>query len=91
VEEVLYEHPKVLEAAVIGVPDPRSGERLKAYVVLKGGETASAEEILAFCRDKLTAYKVPKTLEFRQELPKNNVGKLLRRILREEDAKVKDA
>jgi long-chain acyl-CoA synthetase len=91
VEEVLYEHPKVLEAAVIGVPDPRSGERLKAYVVLKAGETATTEEILAFCRDKLTAYKVPKTLEFRQELPKNNVGKLLRRILREEDARAKDA
>ena len=61
VEEVLYEHPKVLEAAVIGVKDPRSGERVKAFVVLKDGQTATTDEIVAFCREKLTAYKVPKT------------------------------
>ena len=84
VEEVLYEHPKVLEAGVIGVPDERSGERVKAFVVLKEGQTATAEEIIEFCRTKLTAYKVPKYMEFRKELPKNNVGKLLRRVLREE-------
>jgi long-chain acyl-CoA synthetase len=90
VEEILYEHPKVLEAAVIGVPDPRTGERLKAFVVLKPGEAASAEEIEAFCREKLTAYKVPKSIEFRTELPKNNVGKLLRRLLREADAQKKE-
>lgn len=83
VEEVLYEHPKVLEAGVIGVPDERSGERVKAFVVLKEGQTATSEEIIEFCRTKLTAYKVPKWVEFRKELPKNNVGKLLRRVLRE--------
>jgi len=85
VEEVLYEHPKVLEAAVIGVKDERSGERVKAFVVLKEGETATAEEIIAFCRERLTAYKVPKLVEFRKELPKSNVGKVLRRKLREEE------
>jgi long-chain acyl-CoA synthetase len=84
VEEVLYEHPKVLEAGVIGVPDEHSGERVKAFVVLKEGQTATAEEIIEFCRTKLTAYKVPKWVEFTKELPKNNVGKLLRRKLREE-------
>ncbi len=83
IEEVLYEHPKVLEAGVIGVPDERSGERVKAFVVLKEGQTATAEEIIEFCRARLTAYKVPKWVEFRRELPKNNVGKLLRRVLRE--------
>ena len=86
VEEILYEHPKVLEAAVIGLPDPRSGERLKAFVVLKEGQEATAEEILAFCREKLTAYKVPKAIEFRKELPKSNIGKLLRRALRDEES-----
>ncbi len=83
VEEVLYEHPKVLEAGVIGVPDERSGERVKAFVVLKEGQTATPEEIIAFCKTKLTPYKVPKWVELRPELPKNNVGKLLRRVLRE--------
>jgi long-chain acyl-CoA synthetase len=90
VEEILYEHPKVLEAAVIGIKDERAGERVKAFVVLKEGQTSTSEEIVAFCKEKLTAYKVPKQIEFRKELPKTNVGKVLRRVLREEeDAKAK--
>jgi long-chain acyl-CoA synthetase len=83
VEEVLYEHPKVLEAGVIGVKDERSGERVKAFVVLKAGQTATSDEIIEFCKTRLTAYKVPRWVEFRSELPKNNVGKLLRRVLRD--------
>jgi len=86
VEEILYEHPKVLEAAVIGVPDPYRGETVKAFVVVKPGEAATAEEIIAFCQEKLARFKVPKMVEFRAELPKTMVGKVLRRILAEEDA-----
>jgi len=85
VEEVLYEHPKVKEAVVAGVPDPYRGETVKAYIVLKEGETATEEEIIAFCRENLARYKVPKMVEFRSELPKTMVGKILRRILVEEE------
>jgi long-chain acyl-CoA synthetase len=88
VEDVLYEHPKVLEAAVAGVPVGREkGERVKAYVVLKKGETASEDEIIEFCRENLAYYKVPKYIEFRAELPKTMVGKILRRVLVEEELK----
>ncbi len=85
VEEVLYEHPKVQEAVVAGVPDPKRGETVKAYIVLKEGETATAEEIIQHCRKSLAPYKVPKLVEFRSELPKSAVGKLLRRVLVEEE------
>ena len=85
VDEVLYEHPKVLEAAVIGVPDPHRGETVKAFVVLKPGQSATAEEIVRFCRERLAAYKVPKGIEFRTELPKSTIGKVLRRVLRDEE------
>ena len=85
VEEILYQHPKVLEAAVVGLPHQRSGEMAKAYIVLKPGQTATAEEIEAFCRERLTAYKVPKEYEFRADLPKTMVGKVLRRALAEEE------
>jgi long-chain acyl-CoA synthetase len=85
VEEVLFMHPKVLEAVVAGIPDPKRGETVKAYVVLKPGEAATAEEIISFCRQNLAAYKVPTTVEFRSELPKTMVGKFLRRVLREEE------
>ncbi len=87
VEEVLYQHPKVLEAVVAGIPDPKSGERVKAYIVLKPGQTATAEEIMAYCRENLTGYKRPSEIEFRDSLPKTAVGKILRRQLVEEEKK----
>lgn len=87
VEEVLFMHPKVQEAVVAGVPDPYRGETVKAYVVLKPGEVATADEIIKFCQDKLAPYKVPKQVEFRSELPKTMVGKVLRRVLVEEEKK----
>jgi long-chain acyl-CoA synthetase len=87
VEDVLYEHSKVLEVAAAGIPVEGKGERVKVYVVLKPGETATEEEIIAFCRENLAPYKVPKFVEFRAELPKTNVGKILRRVLVEEDLK----
>ncbi len=80
VEEVLYEHPKVLEAAVVGTGSTTTPQ-IKAVVVLKRGEHATAEELLALCRERLDAYEVPKNIEFRKELPKNIVGKVLRRLL----------
>lgn len=85
VEEVLYEHPKIKEAAVIGVADEYSGERVKAVVVPKEGETMSEEEVIQWCRQKLTGYKVPRFVEFRDELPLSLVGKVLRRALKEEE------
>jgi long-chain acyl-CoA synthetase len=87
VEEVLYEHPKVQEAVVAGVPDPYRGETVKAYIVLKAGQSATPEEIIAFCKERLAPYKVPKLVEFRSELPKSQVGKFLRRVLVEEEKK----
>lgn len=87
IEDVLYEHPKVLEVAAAGIPVAGKGERVKVYVVLKEGETATEEEIIAFCRENLAPYKVPKFVEFRTDLPKTMVGKILRRVLVEEDKK----
>ncbi|MEW6243694.1 MAG: long-chain fatty acid--CoA ligase [Bacillota bacterium] len=87
IEEVLYEHPKVREAAAIGVKDAYRGETVKAFVVLKEGETATEEEIVEFCRTRLAKYKVPKMVEFRSDLPKTMVGKILRRVLAEEENK----
>jgi long-chain acyl-CoA synthetase len=85
VEEVLYQHPKILEAAVAGIADPHRGETVKAYVVLKPGETATAEDIIAFCRERLAAFKAPKLVDFRDSLPKTMIGKVLRRQLIAED------
>ena len=89
VEEVLYEHPAVLEAAVVGVPDEYRGETVKAFIVLKPEYKGKVteKEIEQFCRERLAAYKVPKIIEFRDELPKSAVGKILRRVLREESTK----
>jgi len=81
VEEVLMEHPKVLEVGVAGIPDPYRGETVKAWIVLKPGETVTDEELKTFCKEKLAAYKVPTHYEFRKELPKTTVGKILRREL----------
>jgi long-chain acyl-CoA synthetase len=82
IEDVLSAHPKVLEAAVIGVPDEKSGELAKAFIVKKDN-SLTASELLDYARENLTGYKVPKEIEFRNELPKTNVGKILRRALRE--------
>jgi len=85
VEDILFQHPKVALAAVVGVPDDKSGEMVKAYVQLKPGETASEQEILDFCKENMAGYKRPKIVEFRDELPVSNVGKILRRVLRDEE------
>jgi len=87
VEEVLYENPKVQEVVVAGVPDAYRGETVKAYVVLKQGQTATEEEMIDFCRERLAPFKVPKRVDFREDLPKSAVGKLLRRILLDEEKK----
>jgi long-chain acyl-CoA synthetase len=87
VEDVIFMHPAVLEAAVIGVPDAYRGEAVKAFVVLKPGASAGAEEILEFCRQQLAKYKVPAAVEFVEALPKSAVGKVLRRSLRELEEK----
>ena len=83
IEEVIASHPGVLECAVIGVADDKSGEAVKAFIVKKD-QSVTAEDIIKFCREQLTAYKVPKHIEFRTDLPKTNVGKILRRQLRDE-------
>jgi long-chain acyl-CoA synthetase len=85
VEEVLYEHPKVREAAVVGVSSVEPGQKVKAYVVLRDGENATAQELQALCRARLEEWQVPWEVEFRQELPKSFVGKVLRRLLVEEN------
>lgn len=87
VEEVLYEHPAVKEAVVAGVPDPYRGETIKAYIVLKEGYSVTAAELNEFTRKSLAPYKVPRIYEFREELPKTAVGKILRRVLVEEEKK----
>jgi long-chain acyl-CoA synthetase len=89
IDEVLFQHPKVAEAVAVGVPDEYRGETIKAYITLKPGEEATEEEILAFCKEKLAPYKRPKVIEFRGEIPKSAVGKVLRKNLRaEEEAKL---
>jgi long-chain acyl-CoA synthetase len=86
VEEVLLMHPKVREAVVAGVPDAYRGETVKAFVVLRPGEASTEEELVDFCRLHLAAFKVPRRVEFRADLPKSMVGKYLRRVLVEEEA-----
>jgi long-chain acyl-CoA synthetase len=83
IEDVLAMHPKVLESCALGVPDEKSGEVVKVFIVKKDA-SLTEEEVIAHCRENLTPYKVPKHIEFKKELPKTNVGKILRRALRDE-------
>jgi long-chain acyl-CoA synthetase len=85
VEDILFTHPKVAMAAVVGIPDAKSGEAVKAFIQLKTGETATVEELMAFCKENMAGYKRPKHIEFRDSLPMSNVGKVLRRLLRDEE------
>ena len=87
VEEVLYEHPAIQEAVVVGIPDPYRGETVKAYIVLKKDVEVSEQELNEFARKHLAAFKVPRVYEFREELPKTIIGKVLRRVLLEEELK----
>jgi long-chain acyl-CoA synthetase len=87
VDEVLHDHPKVAEAVAVGLPHPKKGEYLKAYVVPKAGQEIDPQEIIGFCKENLSAYMVPKEVEVRAELPKSMIGKVLRRSLCEEEEK----
>ena len=90
IEDVLYEHPAIQEMVAAGVPDPYRGETVKVYIVLKKGAHVTETELDEFARENLAAYKVPKIYEFRDELPKTAVGKILRRVLVEEERKKQD-
>ena len=85
IEEVLYEHEGIAEAVAIGIEDEYRGETVKAFVVRKSGDEVTEEEIMSFCKERLAPYKAPKVVEFRDELPKSTVGKLLRRVLADEE------
>ncbi len=85
IDELIYQHPKVKEGICVGLPDAYKGERIKVFLVLKEGMSAEPEEFLTYFREKLTPYKVPSEVEFRAELPKSMIGKILRRSLREEE------
>jgi len=86
IEAVVSEHPAVLECGCIGVADARSGQAVKIFVVVREGFSLTPEELYEHCRQRLTAYKVPKSIEFRESLPKTNVGKILRRELAQQEA-----
>jgi long-chain acyl-CoA synthetase len=88
VEEVLYKHPKIADSAVVQSPDEYQGESVMAFVVLKQGETATEKEIIEYCRSEIAVFKCPRRVEFRAELPKNMTGKVLRRELRDEAARM---
>jgi long-chain acyl-CoA synthetase len=85
IDELIYQHAKVKEGIAVGIPDECKGERIKVYIVLKAGETATPDEFIAYFQERLTPYKVPSEVEFRAELPKSMIGKILRRALREEE------
>ncbi len=88
VEDVIVKHPLVMEAAVIGLPDEQSGEVVVAYVVRKD-PALTPDDLRQFCRENMTGYKVPRRIEFRESLPKTNVGKVLRRALKEEQSQAR--
>lgn len=87
IDEVLFEHPKIKEACAVGIPDPYRGETVKAFIALKEGEYLTKDEIVKYCKEKLAAYKVPKMIEFLDDLPKSAIGKVLRRELRDMEIK----
>ena len=87
IDEVLHQHPQVAEAVAVGLPHPTKGEYIKAYLVAKAGQEIDLQEVIAFCKQNLSAYMVPKEVEVRAELPKSMIGKVLRRSLREEEEK----
>lgn len=87
VEDILYTHPSVELVAVVGIPDQRSGESVKAFIKLKPGSTVTVEEMREFCKENMAGYKRPRSIEFRDDIPVSNVGKVLRRILRDEETK----
>ena len=87
VEIVLHSHPKIAEAAVIGVPDEEWGEQPRAVVILKKGASATAEEIMEYCREKLASYKRPRSVVFADKLPRNPMGKILKKVLRDQYGK----
>jgi long-chain acyl-CoA synthetase len=84
---ISFQHPKILEACTIGIPDQYRGETVKAYIVVKPGEKATAEEVIQYCREKLAAYKVPRMVEFIDALPKSAIGKILRKEVKAMDRK----
>lgn len=86
VEDILYTHPSVELVAVVGIPDEKSGEKIKAFIKCKEGQTATQEEITVFCKENMAGYKRPRIIEFRDEIPVSNIGKVLRRVLRDEEA-----
>jgi long-chain acyl-CoA synthetase len=90
IDEILFDHPKILEACAIGVPDPYRGETVKAFIVVKPGETLTEGEVSQWCKEKLAAYKVPKMIEFVDILPKSAVGKILRREVKEMDKRKRE-
>jgi len=85
IDEVFFNHPKVQEACSIGIPHPTRGEAVKVFVVLKESETATKEDFISYCETRLAKYKLPTEIEFRTDLPKSNVGKILRKKLRVEE------
>jgi len=85
VEDILYTHPKVELVAVVGVPDEKSGEKVKAFIKIKPGANVTEEEMKQFCKENMAGYKRPRAIEFRDEIPVSNVGKVLRKELRDEE------
>jgi acyl-CoA synthetase (AMP-forming)/AMP-acid ligase II len=90
IEEILYGHPAVQEAAVIGIPDPYWVEKVHAIIALKEGKSANEKELIDFCKERLARFKAPKSVEFTESLPKNPAGKILKKLLREKYWEGKD-